>query len=214
MDFDAMGEMALGSRLREMSIRLTHEAEKIYEGYQIPVKPKWFPVFYFLSKEKQGKAITAIANAVGHSHPSVIKIVKEMAEAHLVLETRDASDGRINKICLTVKGRATAKKIENQYADVGQAVRKTLEKTQHNLWLALQEMEFLLQRKSMYERVMTEKKARESAEITIMDYRPEHHHAFRNLNEQWITEYFKMEDADREALNHPKDYILDKVGIY
>lgn len=36
--------------------------------------------------------------------------------------------------------------------------------------------------------------------------------AFKALNEEWITKYFKMEEMDRISLNHPKEYILDKGG--
>ena len=36
--------------------------------------------------------------------------------------------------------------------------------------------------------------------------------AFRTLNEEWITDYFRMEEADYKALDHPKEYILDKGG--
>ena len=38
------------------------------------------------------------------------------------------------------------------------------------------------------------------------------HSAFRTLNEEWITAYFRMEEADYKALDHPKEYILDKGG--
>lgn len=36
--------------------------------------------------------------------------------------------------------------------------------------------------------------------------------AFKTLNEEWITKYFKMEEMDQVSLNHPKEYILDKGG--
>lgn len=36
--------------------------------------------------------------------------------------------------------------------------------------------------------------------------------AFKTLNEEWITKYFKMEEMDQISLNHPQEYILDKGG--
>ena len=36
--------------------------------------------------------------------------------------------------------------------------------------------------------------------------------AFRTLNEEWITKYFRMEESDYKALDHPQEYILDKGG--
>ncbi|MEM8927231.1 MAG: GNAT family N-acetyltransferase [Bacteroidota bacterium] len=49
-------------------------------------------------------------------------------------------------------------------------------------------------------------------EIKIVDFSPSHQHAFRALNEEWISKYFVMEEADFKALDHPQEYILDKGG--
>lgn len=51
-----------------------------------------------------------------------------------------------------------------------------------------------------------------SQEITIVDYTSAYQTAFRALNEEWISTYFTMEDADYKALDNPQQYILDKGG--
>ncbi len=84
--------------------------------------------------------------------------------------------------------------------------------TQYDLWKAIAEWEFLLEQKSLLRRVQEEKKQRESAAVHIIDYAPEYAKAFKSLNEEWITLYFKMEEADHKALDHPKEYILSKGG--
>jgi len=48
--------------------------------------------------------------------------------------------------------------------------------------------------------------------ISIVPYSEKYKDAFRQLNEEWITQYFKMEEMDRLSLHHPKEYILDKGG--
>ncbi len=212
MDFDTIGEMALGSRLRALSETVTEDAGRIYDLYDVELKPKWFPVFHFLSHHATGTPITTIANEVGHSHPSVIKIVKEMSKAGLVVEQKDKLDGRKNNISLTQKGIDLSIKIQEQYLDVQSAIKDMLDQTNHNIWLAIQEFEYLLGEKSLFKRVMEQKKARESSNITIVDYRPEHYPSFKHLNEEWITSYFKIEDADRKALENPKKHILDTGG--
>lgn len=212
MDFDKIGEMALGSRLRALSDIVTEGAERIYKLYDIELKPKWFPVFYFLSNQDEGKSITSIANEIGHSHPSVIKIVREMSKEGLILEQKDKYDGRKNNIILTQKGVGISVRIQEQYTDVQSAMTSALKQTKHNIWLAIQEFEYLLNEKSLLTRVIEEKKIRESSTIEILDYLPEHHTAFQELNEEWITTYFKLEDADRKALDNPKGYILDNGG--
>ncbi|BDD09517.1 hypothetical protein FUAX_19490 [Fulvitalea axinellae] len=212
MDFDNIGEMALGSRLRALSNMVTEDAERIYELYDIELKPKWFPVFYFLSNQNEGKSITSIAKGIGQSHPSVIKLVREMAKAGLVREKKDKSDGRVTNIILSKKGTELSEKIKEQYTDVEKAIQDTLKQTRHNVWLAIQEFEYLLNEKTLFERVAEQKKDREAQKIEIVDYLPEHQSAFKSLNEEWIETYFKMEEADRIALDQPEEYILNKGG--
>lgn len=212
MNFDTIGEMALGSRLRNLSEKVTEDSQRIYDIYEVALKPKWFPIFYFLSQQKKAQPITAIAKAVGHSHPSVIKIIREMSSAKLVAEQRDKFDGRKNNIILTEKGHNISKNINKQYIDVETAIKKALEQTKHNIWIAMQEFEYLLNEESLFKRVLEQKKIRESKGIDIVSYRPEYQNDFRKLNEEWITAYFEMEDADREALDDPENYILKKGG--
>lgn len=47
--FDKTGKMAIGSRLRILTDRITTDAASIYQLYGVDIKPKWFPVLYALS---------------------------------------------------------------------------------------------------------------------------------------------------------------------
>jgi len=210
--FDKTGVMAIGTRLRMLSDRVTKDSEKIFSLYKVGIKPKWYPVFFILSQEQSIKTITAIASEIGHSHPSVIKIVKEMSEAKLIHEQKDKNDGRKTNIVLSKKGEELAILIKDQYIDTTSAIDKMLDESRHNLWLALEEFENLLDEKSTYPRVQDEKKSRESKKVKIVNYEPKYAKAFQSLNEQWINQYFEMEEKDRVSLENPKEYILDKNG--
>lgn len=48
--------------------------------------------------------------------------------------------------------------------------------------------------------------------VSIIPYSDAYQDAFRQLNEEWIVKYFELEEMDKRALNHPKEYILDKGG--
>lgn len=50
------------------------------------------------------------------------------------------------------------------------------------------------------------------SDIQIVDYKPEFRKAFKDLNEEWISKYFVMEEADYKALDNPEGYILDEGG--
>ena len=212
MDFyTRTGKMALGSRLRRLSEEMTEQAAGIYDLYQVDLQPKWFPVFYSLSATGE-KSITDIAREIGHTHPSVSQIVREMAIKGYVVEKKGTADGRKNFVLLSPAGQQLREKMQPQLDDVTTAIEKAMKETHHDLWKAIGEWEFLLEQKSLLHRVREEKKIRESARIQIVDFIPAYQAAFRQLNEEWITTWFRMEEGDYKALDHPREYILDKGG--
>ncbi|RWU06523.1 bifunctional helix-turn-helix transcriptional regulator/GNAT family N-acetyltransferase [Pedobacter chitinilyticus] len=209
--FDKTGKMALGSRLRMLTARFTDDATEIYKLYDLPLSPKWFPVLFILIEDTE-KTITEIAEEIGHSQPSVTKIIKEMAAAGLVASNLKSADKRTNVVKLSEKGQQLSEKLKVQLVDVEAAVETLTSEARHNLWEAIAEWEFLLDHKSLLRRVNEEKKLRESKDVRIVEYEAKYQSAFKALNEEWISTYFTMEAADYKALDNPKTYILDRGG--
>ena len=212
MDFyQNVGKMALGSRLRRLSELLTDQAAEVYAMYGVELAPKWFPVFYVLSVNGE-MSISQIAQEIGHSHPSVSTIVKEMQKKEVVIKAGDRVDKRENYVRLSEKGFEINNQVQAQYRDVEAAIEKAMSETQNNIWDAIGEWEYLLNEKSLLRRVRDEKKVRETKEIRIVDYEPQYKQAFRDLNEEWIQQYFKMEAADYKYLDYPEENIINKSG--
>lgn len=212
MDFYSQaGKLALGSRLRRLSEQLTEDAAKIYALYDVPLDPKWFPVFYVLSHQETA-SITEIAQMIGHSHPSVSQIVKEMKKQGLVITDKSAEDARVSVVRLSDLGQQLVPNIEKQYLDVTQAVENLLSETQQDLWKAITEVEFLLADKSFFDRVQAIRKGRECQQVEIIEYTPEFHNDFKRLNYEWIERYFKLEESDHQSLNYPDEKILQPGG--
>jgi ribosomal protein S18 acetylase RimI-like enzyme len=209
--FKSVGKKALGSRLRMLTDKITADAAGIYRLYDIDLQPKWFPVFYALSQGEE-KTITGIAQEIGHSHPSVSKIIAEMIALDLVHERRDGSDGRRNMVSLSEKGMVYTSNIQEQYEDVEAAIEAISSLATQDLWRALEEWESLLEQKSLLRRVTEQKKSRERKHVEIVNFSATYAAAFRSLNEQWISTYFKMEDTDYKSLNDPEGYILKNGG--
>jgi len=209
--FEQTGKVAIGSRLRMLTDKVTEDAANIYQLYNIDMQPKWFPVFYSLSQGEE-KTITELAKAIGHSHPSVSKIIGEMLKKGYVKESRDKEDGRRNVISLSDAGQQVAYKIKDQLIDVDAAIEELSAQTQNKLWEAIGEWEFLLEQKTLLRRVMEKKKERDSAKVEIVAYKPEYQEVFRALNVEWISTYFEMEESDYKALDNPHSYILDQGG--
>ena len=209
--FEKTGKMALGSRLRLLTAKVTEDAVKIYELYNVAFSPKWFPVFFVLA-EDGAKTVTEIAEQIGHSQPSVTKIVKEMTKAGLVKDNLKSIDKRRNVVNLTQKGLALAKEIKIQCSDIDTAIDGIISEATHNLWEAIAEWEFLLEQKSMFKRVQEQKKIRDSKDVQIVAYSPKYQTAFKSLNEEWISNYFEIEETDSKALENAETYILNNGG--
>ncbi len=208
--FEDIGKVALGTRVRFLADLITADAAKIYSLYGVDLVPKWFPVFYVLSKS-EGETITSIAEAIGHSHASVSKIVSEMIKARVVVEKKEKGDQRRTVVALSRKGKQILSKIEPQYLDVNKALDEISAEASHDLWAALEEWEGLLKTRSLLERVAGKKQFREHG-VQIIPYQDQYQKDFRDLNEDWIKTYFKMEKPDYDALDHPRDYILNRGG--
>ncbi|SDZ98299.1 MarR family protein [Arachidicoccus rhizosphaerae] len=209
--FDKTGKMAIGSRLRLLTGKVTDDSAELYKLYDFELVPKWFPVFFVLS-EGAALPITEIALQIGHTQPSVTKIVKEMTKGGLVRAGLKSSDKRRNLVGLTSKGKQLAEKIKLQYQDVEAAVEQIENQSSFPLWEAIKEWEVLLGQKSLLTRVIEQKKLRESKDVVIVPFEPKFKQAFKELNVQWISQYFEMEAADYKALDNPESYIINKGG--
>merc|ERR1711941_151526 len=64
--FDKTGVMALGTRLRILSEKVTKESEKIFELYNVNIKPKWYPIVYILLNN-ESRTVTQIAEEISYS---------------------------------------------------------------------------------------------------------------------------------------------------
>lgn len=206
-----LGKVALGSRLRRLGDIFACDAAKIFQMYGVDIQPKWFPVFYLLSRTEES-SITAMAADIGCSHPVVSQAVKEMTRAGLIETGKSSEDGRVNVVKLSEAGRALIPSLEVQMQDVTEAMDELLGQMQHNLMKAIEETEYLLEEKSLHDRVQEQRKKRESQRIEIFDYSPEYHDDFKRLNYEWIEKFFTVEDADRELLEHPDERILEPGG--
>lgn len=209
--FQKTGKMAIGSRLRLLTAKVTEDAAKIYGLYHLDFSPKWFPVFFVLSEEGE-KTITEIAEHIGHSQPSVTKIIKEMSDAGLAKSNQKSGDKRRNVVGLSKKGTQLAETLRIQAGDVELAIEGLMAESTNNLWEAIAEWEFLLEKKSLFKRVRDQKKLRESANVEIVAYQPKYKAAFKQLNEEWISNYFEIEETDSKALDNPEKSILERGG--
>ncbi len=209
--YQRAGIMAIGSRLRRLSEMITIDSSAIFRMQGMDFEPRWFPVFYMLSQAGP-MHVTDLAQRIGQSHPSVSQIAKEMERDDLLNKVRDKTDGRKSLLSLSEAGQDMATQMEDLYDDVYQGVAELLQEVDQNFWAAMQSIETALEHKSITQRVAERRKLRLRAAIEIVPYAPQYAQAFRDINVEWIEKYFKMEQADYDALDNPDSYVLDKGG--
>ena len=157
--FEEAGKVALGSRLRRLGEMFSSDAVAIYGMYGVDLKPGWFPVFHILSQCAKS-SITKMAREIGYRHPVISSIVKEMTRAGLTETWKSAEDKRMSLVKLTAKGRALIPRLEVQIKDVESAVEELLSEMEHDIWPGIMEMEVLLKRRSLRDRVAQKHEAR------------------------------------------------------
>lgn len=210
--FQQTGPMAIATRMRMLSERMTKDAEKICGLYHVDIKLKWYPVFFVLKQSDTPLTVTQIAEQIEISHVAVVKIVKEMSKAELLIETKDDNDGRKTNISLSNKGEEVSKRLDDQHRDVTMAMHKMLDNMENNLWLALDEFEEIYDKKSTYPRVLEEQRVREASHVSIVPFEDKYREFFEYSNKRWVEKYFKLEKKDKDTLEHPQENIIDKGG--
>ena len=212
MDFyDRVGKVALGSRLRRLGDLLAEDATKIYALYGSDLQPRWYPVYQYLLQEGEA-SVSAIGEAIGHSHASISQIVRDMVKGGFAALKKCDADGRVSLVALTQKGRGSEAALQKQSVDVLSAVEAIQRESGVDLWKALAATEKVLAGKSLFQRVQESREGKSDRGIRVVDYSPLYAKAFRDLNEAWIRQYFAIEAADRKALHHPDKNILQKGG--
>ena len=212
MDYlQKLGMLALASRLRRLTDRLYHSGERLYEMAGLDFHPRWFMIVSRLN-DADGEAlpITTIADDLGVTHPGIINLVRDMESKGIVTSVKDKNDARKRGIRLTSKGKKLVSELDPVWSAFTAATQELFEELDCDLITVINRMETLLNKEDFSRRVMRLLENAETAEI--ITYEPELAKHFRTLNEEWLTEYFSIEEYDRKQLENPGSQIIDPGG--
>lgn len=206
-----LGELAIGSRLKRLSDYIYREGKELYNANDIDFEPRWFPVFYILSKEAP-LSVVEIAERIDITHASVSQSVKELVRQELVDSIEHESDKRKRELRLSDKGRELLLKMEPLWNDIAAGLNNMLREHSSHLLAAIQEVENAFEERDFVNRITDVKNKRLQEEVTIVDYLPQYAPYFEQLNVEWLEKYFYVEDYDKDVLGHPNKYIIKKGG--
>ncbi|MBD3648226.1 MAG: winged helix-turn-helix transcriptional regulator [Pseudomonadales bacterium] len=114
---DQAGLAGLASRLRQLSDRLMSESGRIYRRAGVAFEPRWFPVFYYLSRTGPS-SVTEIARGLAITHPRVHQIAVELIDANLVAAYKDSRDRRRRVLALTSFGKSQLPALEEVWRQI------------------------------------------------------------------------------------------------
>jgi len=211
MDYlDALGSLALGSRLKRLSERLGQEVAEVYASAGAEFEPKWFPVFRLLA-ERQVASVTDIAALVGITHPAVNQFAQELTKAGLITSAADKADGRKRLLSLSAKGKRVAAQLQPVWQALHCSISELFQESDLNLLNAILATERALDRGSLLSRYEELSPALHKAKPQVIEFSPELACDFARLNRAWIEKYFAMEDSDRKVFAAPEQ-IVKKGG--
>jgi DNA-binding MarR family transcriptional regulator len=207
-----LGAKALGSRLKRLSENMMREVALVYKDNQVDFEPKWFPVIQLLLLEKQ-LSIKNIAKQLRVSHSSISQILTSMKKGQLIEESVSDSDSRIKIISLTPSAKKQARELTYMWEEFGNVIEDLERESGLQFLNALAEFEFAFNQKGIRERMREKLNNHKLNAVEIIDYRPEYAQLFKDLNYEWLEEYFKVEEEDKKVLLNPQGYILDRGGL-
>jgi GNAT superfamily N-acetyltransferase len=204
---EQLGSLALALRLKRLSDKLLQDGIKLYRQSGIAFEPKWFPVFYYL-QETGPTSVTDLARGLGVTHPGINQISREMISAELVVSYKDMGDKRKRVLALTSKAKTMLSELEPMWRVQRAVLQEILDQAGDDG--LLHRLEQVLQEKGLYQRFLDRYDVNSAPQIVTYDAR--YREAFARLNVQWISFYFELEDADKQALEDPERYIIDQGG--
>jgi DNA-binding MarR family transcriptional regulator len=201
------GPLFLGSRLKRLGERMQAGAAKVTLDAGLPVQPAHMSFLGALD----GKPMTIgqLTEAVGVSQPGVTRTIGQLLELGLV-QSEAGEDGRQRTISLTPDGAAIlARARMHVWPQVEAAV----------LELFGGQPQAFIDQITALENALDETPLEVLAAradlplLTIREFSDDLAHHFHDINAEWISTMFKLEDTDKEVLRSPRAKIIDGGGV-
>jgi DNA-binding MarR family transcriptional regulator len=146
-----LGTLAFASRLKRLSDWGMQSTLDVYKFYDIDFEPRFFPLFYCLS-QKGEVSIMELAENLNVSHPAVIQIAKDLEKKGLIISKKSAEDARKRNLKLSKKGKNLLPKLQKIWSEIRSMNDEIIQTREHNIMIALQEIEEIWAEKSYLER--------------------------------------------------------------
>jgi DNA-binding MarR family transcriptional regulator/N-acetylglutamate synthase-like GNAT family acetyltransferase len=198
----------LGSRLKRLAERMQGEVVNVAAGAGLAIQPSQYSMLATL--DRYGPlTIGELTQAMELSQPAVTRMAAKLADMGLVAIDRRHKDQRHKTVSLTEAGDADLERSKRQvWPQVEAAVTELLADLQGPLLEQIDAIERLLAERSLDQRA----RAHAETGLVIREFSDALAPAFRDINAQWIEAMYRLEQADIDVLDHPRERIIDQGG--
>jgi GNAT superfamily N-acetyltransferase len=181
-------------------------AAKVISSAGLTVQPAHMPLLVAL--DGQAMTVGQLVQALGISQPGVTRGVRQLVDMGLV-RAETGIDQRHRTISLTEDGAAAVTRAKLLvWPHVTQAVDRLLDGRADALLAIIAEVEDALAATPLDQLA-----ARiDPGVLSIRRYSDDLAGAFHNINAEWISDMFHIEETDRKTLEHPRASIIDNGG--
>nr|WP_299485852.1 helix-turn-helix domain-containing GNAT family N-acetyltransferase [uncultured Allomuricauda sp.] len=111
------------ARIKRLNEKIVSSTFGHYSNLKIKLEPNWHVIFLLL-KEKGELTVTEIANALGFSHPAIIKITRKMKDEGYLETYKDLLDGRKTLIKISNKGEKALPDFEKEWLKIQEVLQE------------------------------------------------------------------------------------------
>lgn len=202
------GLLFLGSRLRRLAERLQGDAAQFPERAGLPLQPGHYPLLATL--DRYGPlTVGELAEAMQLSQPAVTRTIARLIELDLIEVNRVHRDQRHKTISLSAAGRAVL--IRSKLV-VWPQVEAAVAELVRGLGGSLLEQLAALETRLAEQPLSGRAQSAPPPAFAIREYSDELAATFKEINTEWIESMYRMEQADIDVLDHPREHIIEPGG--
>ncbi len=209
--FDSHKEIALGSRLNTVSDYLMRQVQLVYDHENLDFDPYLFPVFKIIIKEKQ-TTITTIFNQLPQTQPAITQAIHKLNAKKLIKISPNKIDKRKKDIKLSNEGKLLVQTITPVWKVIEEEIKKITTHNSNTLIEHLDILEEKLSQMALSDIIINRIKMKKEKEVTIVPFESQYANDFKELNIQWLKEYFVVEPHDADLLGRCEETIIKPGG--
>jgi DNA-binding MarR family transcriptional regulator/GNAT superfamily N-acetyltransferase len=201
------GLLFLGSRLKRLAERMQGDVAQIVDRAGLPAQPSQYA--FLASLDHYGPlTVSELAESMQISQPAVTHTMSGLVAMGLVEVSHRHRDQRHKTISPTAAGaRLLMRSKLLVWPQIEAVVTGMLEGVSGSLLEQITSIEAWLAENPLHRRAQPVTPA-----FSICNFRDDLAGVFRDINCQWIEAMYRIEPADLEVLDHPREHIIDPGG--